>query len=200
MVFDYNITQNQAEMAEQAGIYMHLWSPDELGITKAVDLVTPLNKGLSELKANPEKFKEFNPNHPIHFYDGLVDFVDGYIPDCILDSWLRTRRADYPYLVRGGLSVSLNPNCRAINLFGVWFDGDNLFALLSFSHWLPPFLGNAPSLRKAFIPSGKLPSGLARRVLPILVSLNRFVNNKGSGRIRVCQNSTLSRFSRGYGQ
>jgi len=34
-VYDANITHNLGAMAEAAGIYKHLWRPEEIGITKA---------------------------------------------------------------------------------------------------------------------------------------------------------------------
>jgi hypothetical protein len=50
-------------MAEAAGIYMHLWRPEEIGITKAHELIEPLTNGLKLLKDDPEKFKAYDsPN------------------------------------------------------------------------------------------------------------------------------------------
>ncbi len=58
--YSANITHNLGDMAEEAGIYKHLWRPEEIGITKAVQLVEPLSKGLSFMKSDPERFKKFN--------------------------------------------------------------------------------------------------------------------------------------------
>src|SRR6266496_3980933 len=41
-----NITHNLNTMADAAGIYKHLWRPEELGITKAGELIAPLAAGL----------------------------------------------------------------------------------------------------------------------------------------------------------
>jgi len=38
-------------MAKDAGIYEHLWQPDEIGIVKAKQLIKPLRAGLSLMKA-----------------------------------------------------------------------------------------------------------------------------------------------------
>lgn len=62
-VFEYNITHNLNTMAGEAGIYKHLWQPDEIGITKAGELIEPLREGLALLKSDPERFKAFNPKN-----------------------------------------------------------------------------------------------------------------------------------------
>lgn len=82
-VYGRNITHNLTEMADKAGIYKHLWRPEELGITKAVDLVSPLSKGLSKLKNKPEYFKRFNPSNGWGNYENLVEFVEEYITACV---------------------------------------------------------------------------------------------------------------------
>ena len=40
-----NITHNLVPMAKEAGIYQHLWRPDEIGITKAAELILPYPLG-----------------------------------------------------------------------------------------------------------------------------------------------------------
>lgn len=77
-----NITHNLGEMAREAGIYQHLWRPEELGITKARELVAPLRNGLRELQSDPTKFKAFNPPNGWGDYDGLVAFVRDYLLAC----------------------------------------------------------------------------------------------------------------------
>lgn len=81
-VYSGNITHNLNDMAQAAGIYQHLWRPDEIGITRAGELVEPLREGLKLLRADPEKFKAFNPSNKWGDYDGLVDFVDSYLAAC----------------------------------------------------------------------------------------------------------------------
>jgi hypothetical protein len=82
-VFDYNITHNLGKMASEAGIYQHLWRPEELGITKASQLIEPLKTGLFALLADPEKFKAFNPENGWGSYEGLVKFVFAYLQACL---------------------------------------------------------------------------------------------------------------------
>lgn len=81
-VFDGNITHNLNKMADAAGIYEHLWRPDEINITKAKELIEPLREGLHKLKLEPEKYKTFNPENGWGSYDGLVSFVENYLNAC----------------------------------------------------------------------------------------------------------------------
>jgi hypothetical protein len=46
-VYTANITHNLNRMAKEAGIYKHLWRPDEIGITLAGELIEPLQSGLA---------------------------------------------------------------------------------------------------------------------------------------------------------
>ncbi len=82
-VYDRNITHNLTEMADEAGIYKHLWRPEELFIFHAMDLIAPLKEGLSKLKADPERFKKFNPPNGWGSYENLVEFVEDYIVACV---------------------------------------------------------------------------------------------------------------------
>lgn len=81
-VYSKNITHNLAEMADKAGIYEHLWRPDEIGITKASELIEPLYKGLVLLKSDPDRFKAFNPSNGWGNYNSLVQFVEDYLAAC----------------------------------------------------------------------------------------------------------------------
>lgn len=81
-VYSANITHNLNDMAEEAGIYQHLWRPEELGITKARQLIEPLSIGLSLLRRFPDQFKKHNPLNGWGSYDGLVGFVADYIEAC----------------------------------------------------------------------------------------------------------------------
>ena len=81
-VFSSNITHNLNKMAEEAGIYEHLWRPDEIGITKAEQLIDPLREGLAKLKAEPERFKKFNATNGWGLYEHLVPWVEKYLQAC----------------------------------------------------------------------------------------------------------------------
>lgn len=77
-----NITHNLSRMADAAGIGTHLWCPEELGITKAGELIEPLTAGLAELKSKPDHYKQFNAKNGWGDYDGFVDWVERYLTAC----------------------------------------------------------------------------------------------------------------------
>ncbi len=81
-IYDRNITHNLNKMADEAGIYKHLWRPEEIEITKAAQLIEPLREGLSLLLSDPDRFKKFDPENKWGDYDGLVDFVREYLAAC----------------------------------------------------------------------------------------------------------------------
>lgn len=81
-VYSANITHNLNTMADKAGIYKHLWRPDEIEISRAKDLIEPLTEGLNELKSNPEKYKQYNPENGWGTYEVLVEFVENYLNAC----------------------------------------------------------------------------------------------------------------------
>lgn len=82
-IFDANVTHNLNRMADEAGIYEHLWRPDEIGITKAVQLIEPLRKGIELMKAEPERFRKLNPENGWGSYDGFVPWLERYLQACI---------------------------------------------------------------------------------------------------------------------
>ncbi len=82
-VYDANITHNLGTMAEEAGIYYPLWRPDEIGITKAWQLIEPLTIGLGLLKSDPPRFEKHNAPNGWGLYQNFVPFVEKYLLACI---------------------------------------------------------------------------------------------------------------------
>jgi hypothetical protein len=82
-IYTANITHNLNEMADAAGIYKHLWRPDEIGITKAWQLIEQLRDGLDRLKSNPEHYKQFDSPNGWGTYESFVPFVEKYLQACI---------------------------------------------------------------------------------------------------------------------
>jgi len=80
--YSRNITHNLNTMAGEAGIYEALWRPDEIGITKAAQLIEPLKAGLAKLESDPERFEKLNPSNGWGSYEGLVSFVRDYLRAC----------------------------------------------------------------------------------------------------------------------
>jgi hypothetical protein len=81
-VYSANITHNLGEMAAEAGIYKHLWRPEELGIESASELIVPLTKGLLLLHSDPDRFKKFNAPNGWGLYENFVEFVEKYLKAC----------------------------------------------------------------------------------------------------------------------
>jgi hypothetical protein len=81
-IYSANITHNLGKMASEAGIYQALWRPEEIGITRAFQLIEPLRSGLERLRQQPDHFKQFNPENGWGDYDGLVRFVEQYLEAC----------------------------------------------------------------------------------------------------------------------
>ena len=81
-VYSRNITHNLGKMAAEAGIYEALWRPEEISVATAEQLVPLLETGLETLRADPERFKKFNPENGWGDYEGLVNFVEAYLQAC----------------------------------------------------------------------------------------------------------------------
>jgi len=80
--YSANITHNLGQMAGLAGIYRHLWRPEELGITKARELIEPLAIGLELMRREPERFEALNPDNGWGSYAGFVPWVQDYMDAC----------------------------------------------------------------------------------------------------------------------
>jgi hypothetical protein len=69
-------------MAQAAGLYQLLWRPEELGITKAAELVPALRNGLEWLESDPARFTPFNASNGWGLYEHFVPFVRSYLKAC----------------------------------------------------------------------------------------------------------------------
>lgn len=81
-VYSRNITHNLGRMASEAGVYEACWRPEELGVTRAEQLIAPLEQGLALLRGDPARFKLLNPENGWGNYEGLVGFVEDYLSAC----------------------------------------------------------------------------------------------------------------------
>lgn len=82
LVYDANITHNLGEMADKAGIYEALWRPEEIGKTKAGEIIHILESGLIALKLKPDYYKTFDSPNGWGLYKHFVPFVEGYLNAC----------------------------------------------------------------------------------------------------------------------
>ena len=81
-VFGANITHNLGPMAREAGIYQHLWRPEEIGITHARQLIEPLRAGVEMMKSDPPRFEKHNSPNGWGMYENFVQFVEKYLAAC----------------------------------------------------------------------------------------------------------------------
>ena len=98
-VYSANITHNLGEMAGEAGIYEALWRPHRLkpgydipeddhraewayedaNSVKAHEIIEIIEKGLEDLRARPNHYKQFNSSNGWGMYENFVRFVDKYL-------------------------------------------------------------------------------------------------------------------------
>lgn len=81
-LYESNITHNLTGMAHEAGIYKELWRPEELGITKASQLIERMETGLHILELDPARFEKFNAKNGWGTYKQFVLFVREYLQSC----------------------------------------------------------------------------------------------------------------------
>jgi len=81
-LYETNITHNLGAMAEAAGIYKHLWRPEEIGLTTAGELIKPLREGLKKLVDEPKAFEKYNSPNGWGMYEHFVPFVREYLEAC----------------------------------------------------------------------------------------------------------------------
>ena len=81
-VYEANITHNLGLMASKAGIYEALWKPESLNKVFAKDLIETLEAGLSNLKARPLYFIQFNASNGWGVYEHFVPFISRYLDAC----------------------------------------------------------------------------------------------------------------------
>ena len=74
-------------MADACGLYTVLWHASNVidgkpVQPKAEDIIAEIEKGLEELKSDPEKYKKFNPENSWGSYESLVRFTEGVLEAC----------------------------------------------------------------------------------------------------------------------
>lgn len=84
VVYSRNITHNLNKMAGKAGIYYHLWRPDEIGITKADQLIDPLLTGYCRLIREKIDMELLNSPNGWGKYEHFLPFVSDYIEACAM--------------------------------------------------------------------------------------------------------------------
>lgn len=82
-VYAANITHNLGKMAEAAGIYRHVWLPEEIGITTAAQLVEPLATAIAAMRADPERFRAFDAPNGWGKYEHFLPWLERYHAACV---------------------------------------------------------------------------------------------------------------------
>jgi len=82
-VYDANITHNLNEMAEALGIYKALWRPEEIGITKANQLIKPLRKAIEEMEDHPSVYKKLDADNGWGTYGDFLPWLRGLLHACV---------------------------------------------------------------------------------------------------------------------
>lgn len=81
-VYSRNITHNLGAMAREAGIYEACWRPEEIGITKAAQLIEPLRKGIALMKADRARFEKHNAENGWGLYEDFLPWLEDYLAAC----------------------------------------------------------------------------------------------------------------------
>ena len=79
-----NITHNLGKMAVEAGVYSKVWRPDECGITKASQMIAPLQTAIATMKADPLRFEQYNAENGWGTYNDFVPWLERYLEMCKL--------------------------------------------------------------------------------------------------------------------
>ena len=82
VVYRDNITHNLGKMAEEAGVYLHLWRPEELALVTASQLVKPLEEALVAMERDPPPYIRWSPANGWGSYASLVLFIRDYLKAC----------------------------------------------------------------------------------------------------------------------
>ena len=69
-------------MANAAGIYEACWRPEEIGVTKAAQLIPLLREGLTRLLSHREHFEQFDAKNGWGTYKHFVPWVQQYLCAC----------------------------------------------------------------------------------------------------------------------
>ncbi len=81
-LYDSSITHNLTKMANEAGIYEVCWMPEEVGITKAKDIIKKLSLAVDLMKKEPERFKKFDSPNGWGTYEHFLPWVQSYLKAC----------------------------------------------------------------------------------------------------------------------
>jgi hypothetical protein len=82
IVYEANITHNLGAMAGEAGIYKHLWRPDEVPIKTAGELIEPLRLAIASMEADPQRFEKHDAANLWGTYGQFVPWLKRLLVAC----------------------------------------------------------------------------------------------------------------------
>lgn len=80
--FSANITHNLVPMAQEAGIYQAVWTPEEIGITRAAELIPHLEAGIARMEADPSHYTRYNASNGWGLYENFLPWLKRYLMAC----------------------------------------------------------------------------------------------------------------------
>ncbi len=82
-VYDANITHNLGGMAEAAGLYEVLWFPENQPQPfTAGQLAVVLERGIADMKADPEKYRKHDAPNGWGIYDDFLPWLERLLVAC----------------------------------------------------------------------------------------------------------------------
>ena len=81
-LFSQNITHNLNSMADEGGFYEAIWRPDQNGIMKADQLIPILEKAVTDMRSEPERFKQHNAPNGWGLYEDFLPWLEKYLQAC----------------------------------------------------------------------------------------------------------------------
>jgi hypothetical protein len=81
-LYKANITHNLNKMAEEAGIYQALWHPDEIGITRAKQLILPLQQAIASMMMSADYYRKFDSPNGWGTYDNFLPWLEKLLKAC----------------------------------------------------------------------------------------------------------------------
>jgi hypothetical protein len=81
-LYQANITHNLTKMAEIAGIYKCLWHPEDINISRAGQLIEPLEKAIEDMKKYPDKYKKYDSPNSWGTYKQFVPWLEDLLSAC----------------------------------------------------------------------------------------------------------------------
>tara|TARA_R110000824_G_scaffold173688_2_gene351818 strand:+ start:392 stop:742 length:351 start_codon:yes stop_codon:yes gene_type:complete len=83
-LFSASYTHNARDMASEAGIYTHIWRPEDLiDFHCAGDLIEGLRDGVRLMEYDPARFIAVQPENGWGSYDSFLPWVREYLSACI---------------------------------------------------------------------------------------------------------------------